>query len=172
MIATAVLEIGRKCVIGGVRTRLLGMAKRSDGFGRIRTRLVRCRDEGRSLMLQLHSIEEFTATGVPVTLMSCVGTFSDDDSSRLWDQLRVQMRHGSRHLLLDLTDVTSADRLDAALLADANSQARAAACTLTVIAPNLYAVPGLDLGGLNWALPVYPDLTQALTALDISDNDQ
>ena len=127
--------------------------------------------KGGPLMLQLHSIEEFTATGMPVTLMSCVGTLSADDISRLRDQLRVQMRHGSRHLLLDLTDVTSADRLIAALLADANSQARAAACTLTLIAPDRHTVPGLDLGYLNQALPVYPNVTQALTALDISDND-
>jgi anti-anti-sigma regulatory factor len=122
-------------------------------------------------MLQLHSIEEFTGSGVPVTLMSCAGTLSPNDSSRLRDLLRVQMRHGSRHLLLDLTDVTSADGLDAAVLADANRQARAATCTLTLIAPDRHAIPGLDLGGLNWALPVYPNLTQALTALDISDND-
>ena len=123
-------------------------------------------------MLQLHSIEEFTATGVPVTLMSCVGTLSPDDSNRLRDQLRVQMRHGSRHLLLDLTDVTSADSLIAAVLADANGQAQTAACTLTLIAPDRYAVAGFDLGGLNRALPVYPNLIQALTALGITDNDR
>jgi anti-anti-sigma regulatory factor len=123
-------------------------------------------------MLQLHSIEEFTGSGVPVTLLSCVGTLSRDDSSRLSDQLRVQMRHGSRHLLLDLTDVTSADGLIALLLAEADRQARAASCTLTIIAPDRHAVPGLDLRGLNRAPAVYPNLIQALTALDISDNDR
>ncbi len=81
------------------------------------------------------------------------------------------MRHGSRHLLLDVTDVISADSLIAALLVDANRQARSAACTLTLIAPDRHAVPGLDLGGLNWALPVNAYLIQALTALDIIDND-
>jgi anti-anti-sigma regulatory factor len=122
-------------------------------------------------MLQLHSIEEFTGSGVPVTLVSCVGTLSRDDGSRLRDQLRVQMRHGSRHLLLDLTDVTSADGLIAALLADAGRQARASSCTFTLIAPGRRAISGLDLGGLNLSLAVYPNLTQALTALEPPDDE-
>lgn len=122
-------------------------------------------------MLQVHSIEEFTGTGVPVTLLSCVGVLSREDGSRLRDQLRVQMRHGSRHLLLDLTEVTSADGLIGALLADADRQARAAKCTLTLIAANRHAVPGLDLGGLNRALAVYRNLTQALTALEPTADD-
>jgi anti-anti-sigma regulatory factor len=126
---------------------------------------------GKLLMLQLHSIEEFTRSGVPVTLMSCVGTLSRDDSSRLSDQLRVQMRHGPRHLLLDLTDVTSADGFMVLLLTEADRQARAATCTLTIINPDQHAVPGLDLGGLNRALAVYPNIVRALTALDVSDND-
>jgi anti-anti-sigma regulatory factor len=122
-------------------------------------------------MLQLHSIEEFTGSGMPVTLVACVGTLSGDDGSRLRDQLRVQMRHGARHLLLDLTDVSSADGLIAALLVDAERQARASTCTLTVIAADRQAIPGLDLIGLNRTLAIYPNLTQALTALEPRDDD-
>ena len=123
-------------------------------------------------MLQLHSIEEFTGSGVPVTLVSCVGTMSRDDGSRLRDQLRVQMRHGSRHLLLDLTDVTQADGAIAALLVDAARQAGACTCTLTVIAADRRAIPGLDLGGLSRAIAIYPNLVQALTALEPREDEQ
>ena len=122
-------------------------------------------------MLQLHSIEEFTAAGTPVTWLACTGTLSPDDSDRLRDQLWFQMRHGPRHLLLDLTDVDSADWSCVALLTDADRHARTVTCTLTVIIGDRRTVAGLDLDSLSGGLAVYPDLAQALAALEPTDND-
>ncbi len=117
-------------------------------------------------MLQVDSIEEFAADGTPVTLLACIGTMSAPDSYRLDDQLDVCLRHGPRHVILDITEVRLADPAAAAVLNRAHQQAGAAACTFTVVTPRRGIVVGVDLNGSNRLIKVQPDLTNALASLN------
>ncbi len=71
-----------------------------------------------SLQLQLQLLEEFTRSGVQVTLVVCAGSLTGEDGARLRDQLLVVLRHGPRHLLLDLAEATNFDNAAAATLID------------------------------------------------------
>jgi anti-anti-sigma regulatory factor len=73
--------------------------------------------------LQLQLSEEFTRSGVPVTLVVCSGSLTGEDGARLRDQLLVVLRHGPRHLLLDLAEATTFDNAAAATLIDTHRRA-------------------------------------------------
>lgn len=121
---------------------------------------------GRPPLLQVTSMDEFTGNGEPVTLVACVGALSRVDAGRLRDQLLVQIRHGPRHLLLDLSDIDMIDDIAAAMLTDIHRRARTARCTFQLVAPSQTVRDRLQLTGLHCLLGVQPDLIAALTALE------
>ncbi len=115
--------------------------------------------------LQLQLLEEFTSSGVPVTLVVCEGSLTGEDGARLRDQLLVQLRHGPRHLLLDLAEVTGFDDTAAAILIDAHRRAPAGGCSFGLVAPAQDVVSRLRLTGLHRFLVWHATLEQALSAL-------
>ncbi len=116
--------------------------------------------------LQLQVLEEFTRSGVPVTLVECTGSLTGEDGARLRDQLMVVLRHGPRHLLLDLAEATGFDDTAAAMLIDARRRAPAAGCSFSLVAPAGAVVARLRLTGLHRFLVWYATLEQALDALE------
>jgi len=98
--------------------------------------------------LQLQILEEFTRSGVPVTLVECSGSLTGPDGTRLRDQLLVVLRHGPRHLLLDLAQVTDFDDVAAAILIDTHRRAPAAGCSFGLVAPAEDVLTRLQLTGL------------------------
>ncbi len=116
--------------------------------------------------LQLQLLEEFTRSGVPVSLVVCEGSLAGEDGTRLRDQLLVVLRHGPRHLLLDLAEVTGFDDVAAAILIDARRRAPAAGCSFGLVAPAEDVVTRLRLTGLDRFLVWHATLEQALSALE------
>ncbi len=116
--------------------------------------------------LQLQVLEEFTRSRVPVTLVECSGSLTGEDGARLRDQLLVQLRHGPRHLLLDLAEATGFDDVAAAILIDAHRRAPAAGCSFALVAPAEQVVARLRLTGLHRFLLWHATLEQALSALE------
>ncbi len=123
------------------------------------------RQHGYVPALALQLLEEFTRSRVPVTLLVCSGSLTGEDGARLRDQLRVQLRHGPRHLLLDLSEATSFDDAAAAILIDAQRRAPAAGCSFDLVAPADDVVARLRLTGLHRLLTWHSTLEQALGAL-------
>lgn len=120
-------------------------------------------------LLQVTSLDEFIGSGEAVTLIACAGPLTRLDANRLRDHLLVQLRHGPRHLLLDLSDVDAVDDGAAAMLTDVHLRARATRCTFILVAPSQAVSDRLKLTGLHRLLRVQPTLLAALTALDEPD---
>ncbi len=116
--------------------------------------------------LQLQLLEEFTRSGVPVTLVVCSGSLTGEDGDRLRDQLLVVLRHGPRHLLLDLAEVTNFGDVAAAILIDTHRRAPATGCSFDLVAPGENVVTRLQLTGLHRFLGWHATLEQALSALE------
>ncbi len=116
--------------------------------------------------LQLQILEEFTRSRVPVTLVECSGSLTGPDGTRLRDQLLVVLRHGPRHLLLDLAQVTDFDDVAAAILIDTHRRAPAAGCSFGLVAPAEDVLTRLQLTGLHRFLVWHATLEQALSALE------
>ncbi len=116
--------------------------------------------------LQLLVLEEFTASRVPVALVVCAGSLTGPDGTRLRDQLRVQLRHGPRHLLLDLSEATGFGDTAAAILIDTARRAPAARCSFGLVAPTEDVLSRLQLTGLHRMLSWHETLQQALAALE------
>jgi anti-anti-sigma regulatory factor len=113
----------------------------------------------------LHSFEELTSTGTPVTLVECIGRLTALQGHRLCDNLLVHLSYGPRHLLLDLSAVASMDQIVPGLLCDVDLQSRATHCTFGLIAPSDAAQRRLAATGLNRTLDIDVDLTHALTRI-------
>jgi len=116
--------------------------------------------------LQLQLLEEFTRSRVPVSLVECSGSLTGPDGTRLRDQLLVVLRHGPRHLLLDLAGVTGFDDVAAAILIDTHRRAPAAGCSFGLVAPAEDVVRRLRLTRLDRFLVWHATLEQALSALE------
>jgi len=116
--------------------------------------------------LQLLVLEEFTASRVPVALVVCAGSLTGPDGTRLRDQLRVQLRHGPRHLLLDLSQATGFGDTAAAILIDTARRAPAARCSFGLVAPAEEVLSRLQLTGLHRMLNSHETLQQASAALE------
>jgi anti-anti-sigma factor len=110
----------------------------------------------------LHSFEELTSSGIPVTLVECIGGLTVRQAGRLCDNLLMHLSYGPRHLLLDLRAVTSMDQIVPGLLCDVAVQSRANHCTFGLIAPSDAAQRGMAATGLSGTLNVDADLTHAL----------
>ena len=117
-------------------------------------------------LLQLHSFEEFTNFGAPVTLVECIGELTGNSPNRLFDHLLLQLDYGPRHILLDLGKITAADHVVAGLLASVSRRARSSECSFCLISPSPAAVAGLELLGINRPLVVHEDLSAALLQLE------
>jgi len=111
-------------------------------------------------------LEEFTASRVPVALVVCAGSLTGPDGTRLRDQLHVQLRHGPRHLLLDLSEATGFGDTAAAILIDTARRAPAARCSFGLVAPAEDVLSRLQLTGLHRMLNSHETLQQALAALE------
>jgi anti-anti-sigma factor len=113
----------------------------------------------------LHSFEELTSSGTPVTLVECIGRLTAPQAQRLCDNLLMHLSYGPRHLLLDLSAVASMDQIVTGLLRDVARQSRASHCTFGLIAPSQAAQRRLAASGLNRTLDIDDDLTHALTRI-------
>jgi anti-anti-sigma regulatory factor len=83
----------------------------------------------------MQTLEEFTSKGAPVTLLICSGWLTGTEGPRLRDQLLVHMRHGPRHLLLDLENTTAIDGEAIAVLLRSHHLALVAGCSFALVAP-------------------------------------
>ncbi len=113
----------------------------------------------RSTALQLLTIEEFTAARRPVTLLSATGRVTAHDLPRLFDQLLVHIRHGRRHLLLDLTEADVATDEMAGMLHEVRCGAQLHGCSFGVVgvAADLSSSPRF---GLEGGLACYASLSR------------
>ncbi len=116
--------------------------------------------------LQLQLLEEFTRSGVQVMLVVCAGSLTGEDGARLRDLLLMGLRHGPRHLLLDLAEATNVDNAAAATLIDTHRRAPAAGCSFGLVAPAEDVLTRLQLTGLHRFLVWHTTLEQALEALE------
>jgi anti-anti-sigma factor len=117
-------------------------------------------------LLQVSSLDEFTGNGEAVTLVVCAGALTRIDAGRLRDQLLAQLRHGPRHVLLELSEIDSIDDVAVAMITDMHRRAGSARCTFDLVAPSQPVQSRLRLTGLNRLLHIHTNLTEALTALD------
>ena len=102
--------------------------------------------------LRIDVIEDETAAGDAVTLVACTGSVTAGQAERLHDQLDVQLRHGPRHVIVDLLQVAELSAEAAGMLVRyAQGGARK---VLLVTRPGLLAAGG-----------GFPDLVSALTSL-------
>jgi anti-anti-sigma regulatory factor len=110
----------------------------------------------------LHSFEESTSSGIPVTLVECIGRLTELQAYRLQDHLLVNLGYGPRHLLLDLSAVAAMDQIVPGLLCDVDRQARASQCTFGLIAPSDAARRRLAATNPKRRLAIDTDLAHAL----------
>jgi anti-anti-sigma regulatory factor len=113
----------------------------------------------------MHTLEEFTASGAAVTLIVCSGWLTGPEGLRLRDQLLVNMRHGPRHLLLDLAAVTVVDHLGAVILVAVNRRARRAGCSFSLIGAQPRLVEQLRSNARGPIVVRFQSLEDALTAI-------
>jgi anti-anti-sigma regulatory factor len=113
----------------------------------------------------MDTLEEFTGSGAAVTLIVCSGRLTGFEGLRLRDQLLVNMRHGPRHLLLDLAAVTAVDQGAAAILVAVNRRARRAGCSFSLIGVKPRLVEQLRSSGRGPTVVRFQSLEDALTAI-------
>ncbi len=101
--------------------------------------------------LRIDVIEDETAAGDAVTLVACTGSVTAGQAERLHDQLDVQLRHGPRHVIVDLRQVAELSAEAARMLARYTRRGRG----VLFVTP-----PGLLAAGC-----CFPDLVSALTSL-------
>jgi anti-anti-sigma regulatory factor len=113
----------------------------------------------------MQTLEEFTSKGAPVTLLICSGWLTGPEGPRLHDQLTVHMRHGPRHLLLDLADTADIDHAAAAILLRSHHLALTAGCSFALVAPGHRVLEQLRTFDQPQVLQRFMTLEDALTAI-------
>jgi anti-anti-sigma regulatory factor len=113
----------------------------------------------------MQTLEEFTSKGAPVTLLICSGWLTGPEGARLHDQLLVHMRHGPRHLLLDLAETAEIDDEAAAILLRSHHLALVAGCSFALVAPGHRVLEQLRMFGYSGVLQPFRTLEDALTAI-------
>jgi anti-anti-sigma regulatory factor len=116
--------------------------------------------------MQLNSMEDVTGDGQPVTLIACVGSVTRIEARRLRDQLRLDLRYGPRHLLLDLSEVDAIDHLAVMFFLETHRRSLAARCTFILVAPSGPVMRRLRVAAAHRKLVVHPTLIDALTFLE------
>ncbi len=114
--------------------------------------------------LRLLTIEEFTAARRPVTLLSATGRVTGGELPRLFDQLLVHIRHGRRHLLLDMAEADVATDEMTEMLCDVDRRARLYNCSFGVVGAGVDVSPRLRTGHDHPAF--YRSLDDALATVD------
>jgi anti-anti-sigma factor len=115
--------------------------------------------------LQVQTLEEFTSTGAPVTLIVCNGRLTGTEGPRLRDQLLVHMGHGPRHLLLDMAAVDAIDHLGTAVLVSVNGRARSTGCSFSLVGAGPRVLELLRSTARGRIIPRFLSLEDALTAI-------
>ncbi len=113
----------------------------------------------------MQTLEEFTSKGSPVTLLICSGWLTGTEGPRLRDQLLVHMRHGPRHLLLDLADTAAIDDGAAKILLRSHHLALTAGCSFALVAPGHRVLEQLRTFGYPDVPRRFRTLEDALTAI-------
>jgi anti-anti-sigma factor len=116
--------------------------------------------------MQLNSMDEFTASGKPVTFIACVGSLTRSEARRLSDQMLLNLSSGPRHLLLDLSEVDAIDPLAVTFFLDTHRRSLAARCAFVLIAPSGPVMRRLRMTGMHRRLVVHRTLVDALTFLE------